>query len=295
MCGRTELPRLPETVFKVDSKIFTPLGVGMITKMSEELAGYSQGIKMHKLSSASSAYDDDRLVATLAGGGAAAIAVPTVHTLATIPAIPYLSKALGGTKDLSDAESSELVKRMTKGLKHQIHGEVAPHPLFSHYNPATNTVVSNKNSYVFAHELGHASGLLNKHRLGNMLGVLTHSPATFTLRPFAEAARSAQQAYNRAKGLPEEDDSKALAAASWAARLSSAAQLAEEGQASIRGAYHVGKIQGRSGALRAAKAFLPAFGTYAALAGLTHGVAPYIGKRIGQYMAGSEDKNSSTK
>ncbi len=224
----------------------------------------------------------------LLAGGAGAGATIGAHTALTAAMLPHLRKCVSGN-DLTDRESAELVKRMTSGqkVKTRIDHSLAD-PLTAHYNPMTDTVQAGKNSYTLAHELGHATGPINKNRLGIKGILFTHAPWLYALRPLAEGARSAQQAYNRAKGISEDKDSKALAAATWGARLSSAGQLAEEAQASLRGMHAIGKIQGRQGVIRAAKSLGPAFGTYAAMAGLSHGLAPYIGKRMGQHWAEKE-------
>lgn len=54
------------------------------------------------------------------------------------------------------------------------------------------------------------------------------------------------------------------------------ARVAEEGQASLRGIYHLNKNFGRDVALRGAKSLLPSFASYLVQPSLTHFVLPKV-------------------
>ena len=125
----------------------------------------------------------------------------------------------------------------------------------SGYAPDIDTVMATKNSYVLAHELGHASGFLNKYPLPlNITQPLTRGAMLI------RAAQGADAGYNRTVGISkEEEDSKALKGLVLASQIASVLQLAEEGQASLRGLKAIYDLQGANGALRAAKLLGPAY------------------------------------
>lgn len=230
---------------------------------------------------------------SLGVGAAAGILAPGGASAASwLVARPLARKVLGSaSQDLSPAESTELIRNMlgpnskvrvfdTPGISHLF--------IPSHFNPVTQTVVAPKESYVLAHELGHASGLLGKNKIVGRIGAyFSHGLGGPALAPLVRSIDSAQKAYNREIGLPESEDSSTLGALSTATRIGTAAQLAEEGQASVRGIRAIGRLQGKAGMLRAAKIFGPAFGTYVAAAAGSHAVAPWLGGIIGKRMAKS--------
>lgn len=223
-------------------------------------------------------------------GTAAGIGAPLTSRVASKPIIAPLARKvlLSRSQDLSPAESNQLIQNMlgTNSKIKVIDTSGVPRLLLlSHFNPATQTVVAPKGSYVLAHELGHATGLLGKNKtLGTIGAFFSNGLGGPRLAPFVRGLDSAQKAYNREVGLPESEDSSTLGALSAATQIGTAAQLAEEGQASIRGLKAIGKLQGKAGMLRAAKLLGPAFGTYVAAAVGSHAIAPWVGGKIGKYL-----------
>lgn len=222
------------------------------------------------------------------GVGLAAGALGRTGAMAAImpAALPLAGKALMSGHELTRAESERLIRIML-GNRGDISVREPVIPIFdpSRFEPRTKTVVAPKDSYVLAHELGHATGLMGKNRILGQLGPLfTHGLGGPLLAPIITSVNSAQKAYNREIGLSRGEDSKALDVLNTAAQIGTAGQLAEEAQASIRGINAIGKIQGRGGMLHAAKVFGPAFGTYALGALASHGIAPWIGGKIGKAM-----------
>lgn len=229
-------------------------------------------------------------------GTAAGIGAPLTATVATqLAAIPLALKAIGSrSQELTPAEGKKLIKDMV-GVRRNIKvvdisgSRIAR--LRSHFNPHTQTVVAPKDSYILAHELGHATGLLGKNKtLGRLGAFFTHGLGGPKWAPLLRGIDSAQKAYNREIGLPESEDSSTLGALSTATQIGTAAQLAEEGQASIRGIRAIGKLQGKAGMIRAAKMLGPAFGTYAAAAVGSHAIAPWVGGRIGKYLGAHSEE-----
>lgn len=224
---------------------------------------------------------------TLAQVGAAVAAVPAV-TASRLPVNAYfLNKLIANarTSDLTDTESGQVVKHMA-GNKHFVFNKPL-HPAFSSYDPVTRVITADRNSYVMAHELGHATSPVEKNpALGYGFRLFTNGLRRLQFPVLAEAANSAQKAWRRRKGLPEEEDSTSLQTAANVGRLSTGLRLAEEAQASLRGLGAIGKVQGKAGVLKALKVFGPAFGTYASGAAATHTVAPWLGGKIGDWAAG---------
>ena len=186
--------------------------------------------------------------------------------------------------NLTAEESKKLVDLMAKGKDITIEdtGTKWINRIRSHARPDLNYVYAPKDSYVLAHELGHATGpLANKY---------SRIPASIAYRLGNNAMglrflESAQKAYNRAKGYAEEDDSKVLSGLSTASKFGTGYQLAEEGQATIRGLNAIKKLQGFGGVGKAVKSLLPAYGTYLLNAGVAHGIAPRLGEMYGKYLA----------
>lgn len=233
-------------------------------------------------------FEESALVGTAAG-----IAAPVSATaISQLVAIPLAMKVmLSKSQDLTPLEGDQLIKDMVGNRTDINVVDTAGSRLGrlqSHFNPSNKTVMAPKDSYILAHELGHATGLMGKNKtLGNLGAFFSHVLGGPKLAPFVRGIDSAQKAYNREVGLPESEDSKTLGALSTAAQIGTAAQLAEEGQASIRGIRAIGKLQGKAGMIRAAKILGPAFGTYVAAAVGSHAVAPWVGGKIGKYMGES--------
>lgn len=235
------------------------------------------------------------------------------NALAGIPAISALRKSqpgftgaeasrlvadMAGGKPVRDLTISEALgfgdKNVRSALKKDKALKFVGAPIgISAYDPETHIVMGNKNSYITAHELGHATGLMGKNRaLGKAMALFSHGPfrGVPTLAPISEAIRGARKGYAEESGKPEQD-SRMLDAATYVGRASTAAQLAEEAQASIRGLHAIGKIQGRNGVIQAAKLLGPAFGTYLGAAAGSHLLAPYLGKLYGRSVAREEREN----
>lgn len=245
----------------------------MITKLGKEIVENSERQKTVDQS--------------LGVGAAAGLLGPIGAEIARGPIHILLDSAMSRPRPrLTEKESESLIKAML-GIRKDI--AVVDLPRFfqrgSQFNPATKTVSAPKDSYILAHELGHATGLMGRNRaVGSIGSLLTHGIGGPKIAPIVRSIHSAQKAYNREIGLPESEDSKALDALSTATQIGTAGQLAEEAQASIRGLHAIGKIQGRAGMLQAAKMFAPAFGTYALGAAAYHGVAPWLGGKIGGWL-----------
>ena len=180
---------------------------------------------------------------------------------------------------LSPEESERLAKNMLGNKKVSIVQNNDPWK--NGYSPAMNIVQAAKQSNVLAHELGHATGLLGKNP------VVGQAAAEFTYRLGSgaggvRAVEAASRAFREAKGMAP---SKADAMASKASQLATAAQLAEEAQASIRGVKAIYDLKGKDAAIQAAKDLLPGYGTYVANAVGSHVVAPAVAKRLGKYFA----------
>lgn len=247
----------------------------MITKLGKEIAN-----ERHK------SLGESALVGTAAG-----IAAPVSATAAARLAINPLIRrvrAASRAQDLTLAEADQLIRDMVGNKSNIAIMDTSGSRfmrLMSHFNPMTQTVVAPKDSYILAHELGHATGWLGKGKISGTIGTFfTHGLGGRRLAPLVRGMDSAQKAYNREVGLPESEDSATLGALSTTTQLGTAAQLAEEGQASIRGIRAIGKLQGTPGMLRAAKILGPAYGTYAAAAVGSHVVAPWVGGKIGKYL-----------
>ena len=209
----------------------------------------------------------------MAASTIAPTAVNLAHKVITRPVVSPLLNNIG-KKTLTDEESAAIYKELLGDRKINIEDYPA---LMSHFDPGSNTVRAPKNSYVFAHELGHASSPFGAGRIG---AFFTHGLGGPILAPLIRSIDSAQKAYNRKKGYDPKDDSTALSVAS------TATQLAEEAQASIRGARAIGKVKGSKEMWRAARqVFGPAYGTYVAAALGSHALAPWVGKHIGEYLA----------
>lgn len=231
---------------------------------------------------------ENRGTAMAAGGAAGMLGGLTVAQLGAIPTVLAIKDRLGA-KDMTDAESSRLIKDMSKGRNIPVDPSFMG-GLDSHYNPATGRIRANKNSHVLAHELGHATSIFGSSKASQIgRGIFTHGLGSKFLAPVSEGIKGARDAYNEKMGItPEEGEGTGLNVATNIGRLSSAGMLAEEGQASLRGLRAIGKIQGKAGVMRALGTFLPAYGTYAGRALGSHVVSPYIGKMIGEHMAEQE-------
>lgn len=216
--------------------------------------------------------------AIISGAGAGVVAA----NLAGLSGIPLLLKNKSLRTDLDAQESQKL--REILGAKN-IRVEPRASELASHFDPYSQTVRANPRSYVFGHELGHATGLMGKNKwLGTAGAFLTHNIGGPVIASAIRGMNSANKAY-AAKTGNSEDHSKALDYASKLTQLGTGLQLAEECQATIRALDAIRKIQGNAGALRAAKILIPALGTYGAGAVGAHAVVPYMGRRIGEYGA----------
>lgn len=237
---------------------------------------------------------ESALVGTAAGIGAPLTATVASQLVGTPLALKVMTSK---SQDFTPAEADQLIQNMV-GNKRNINvvdtsGSFIGR-LRSHFNPATQTVMAPKDSYILAHELGHATGLLGRGKtLGQIGAFFSHGLGGPKFAPIVRGIDSAQKAYNREVGLPESEDSTTLGALSTASQLGTAAQLAEEGQASIRGIRAVGKLQGAAGMLRAAKILGPAYGTYAAAAVGSHALAPWVGGKIGKYLGKANMESES--
>lgn len=228
------------------------------------------------------------LGASLAGGVLGTVGAKAVHKILRGPLI---RAALKPGPHFTDNEGARIINNMLGTRKDiKIDYEAAKN-LPSHFSPMKKTVVAPKQSYLLAHELGHATGLFGKNRILGQLGAIaTYGIGGPVLAPIITGMGSAHKAYNRELGLSEENDSRTLNTLTAISQAGTAGQLAEEAQASIRGINAIGKIQGRAGMLRAAKVFGPAFGTYALAAAGSHAIAPWLGGLIGRRMGKSRLK-----
>ena len=146
----------------------------------------------------------------------------------------------------------------------------APHDLFSAYHPDINTIRHAKNPRrgVFAHEMGHASGLNSK----TMRGRLTTGMYRSSLGMAAGMAASPLMALHNNKYTE--------AAAPYAGAAAMSPILYEEGRASLNALKNIKHLHGNKAMLRSVPGLLGAFGTYASLP-LVSGLMTkhYINKR----------------
>lgn len=146
-----------------------------------------------------------------------------------------------------------------------------------HYNPITNTAHI-KNTADAAHELGHATSILNpKNRSLRLYSALVtgigHHNAGH-IRGATGFLRGLE-----GKGNDVEDYSLVDNFAGAATGLG----IFEEGQASVRGYNALRKVKGSAFANRSAKKILiPAYATYVANAAINHFAMPRIGNAFGQ-------------
>lgn len=227
--------------------------------------------------------EDDAIDRSMAIGASVPLGTTSAIVGSSLPAIPLALKydKLKG-KGLSDEEAAKIIKHLRPdGIKLEHMNDLG-----SHYDAISDTVRSNKNSYILAHELGHASGLLRNGRLGAFGALITHGIGHPIFASAVRGAEAANKAYNKAKGIDDGTGTKVLDAAGTGTQIASGLQLAEEAQASLRGLAAIKKVHGMRGALQAAKVLGPAFGTYLGGAIGAHALAPYIGERLGEYMAG---------
>ena len=220
----------------------------------------------------------NNIVASSAGvlgslGGAAA------QRVLNPPLLKAFDKAVSNQR-FTNEESSQLIKKMLGNRKTNVVS--VKEPIQNGYNPLTDTVQAMPNTSALAHELGHATGLLSKNpKVGEIAARFTHNFGGHGALG-ARGAEAAVNAYNAAKGLPP---NKLLKAQSRASQVATLGQLAEEAQATIRGAKAVYDLKGKDAAIQTLKDMAPGFGTYAANAVGSHIVAPAIGKRLGTLAA----------
>lgn len=153
------------------------------------------------------------------------------------------------------------------------------------YDPRTNTIHSrHPGSYGTVHEMGHASGLLNrkysKYPMMLMYG-LGRTPLAGVIR----ASNAANRRYRKEKGLKAGMGSQILADMDAATKAGAGIMLAEEGQATARALKVLSQIHGRSGLVGGAKALLPAYGTYLATVLGNHVIAPKVGDALAGQLA----------
>lgn len=140
------------------------------------------------------------------------------------------------------------------------------------YSPDDHTVYADKSGYAFAHEMGHATSPLapRKHR-GIRLGHAFLTTGVNNLSPLINIGTTLGQ-----RASDNETTRKVLGAVDTATQVATAANLAEEAQASIRALRAINKLKGRAAALQAARIYVPAFGTYLGQAGFSHGLVPWL-------------------
>lgn len=147
-----------------------------------------------------------------------------------------------------------------------------------HYNPETNTAHI-RNTADAAHELGHATSILN--------------PKNKSLRLFSAKITAGIGHHNAGhirgatgflRGLEGKDnDSGDYSLADNFARVATGLGMFEEGQASVRGYNALRKVKGSEFAnLSAKKILIPAYATYVANAAINHFAIPRIGNAFGQ-------------
>lgn len=185
--------------------------------------------------------------------------------------IPEYVKDFG---KLTQKESRQLKRLLGANRKTRVSG-LSESPLSSrgpHYNPFDDTVYADKSGYIYAHELGHATSRLapRKHR-GLRLGHAYLTAGLSNLSPLINMGTTLGR-----RSSDNETTQKVLGAVETATQAATAANLAEEAQASIRALRAINKLKGRAAALQAARIYVPAFGTYLGQAGFSHGLVPWL-------------------
>lgn len=147
----------------------------------------------------------------------------------------------------------------------------------------------NRNPAVAIHELGHARLNKNLGKFGDVFSGVSRYPANPLAMPIGLGAMGAlgyHAGKKEAKGKKLNKVEKFIDKHPFiVSTLPHAGQLLDEGQASVSATRHMVKEKGLKEGLKASSSLLPAFGTYATLAGaqgLGGGFAYKYGKRAGQ-------------
>ena len=218
--------------------------------------------------------------------------------LAALREMESLNLPVVSTKpQLSEAESASLIKHFARKSKVPLRINNIPiryaGESFSLDRPqlGDHIVQAPLKSYVLAHELGHAtSPMLKLHRatrsLSNVLlgSLLLSYPLTKAYEAYAKARNP--------EGYAEKDH-KELDALNTAGLTANAVQLGEEAQATLRGAYAIGKISGAAKGLKALASLSPAYGTYLAAFLAAHKLAPAAAGWYGKKFSIEGDNDAS--